>query len=157
MVINETMTQPKRREFNFVLEVSACLLFIIAGYSGWNFWYCGSFTEGWRYTNGVRLNVDNNTSDFGEIVVDESKTGVFKLHNLSGQPISVLGAETGCGCLTTTGLPITVQPYQRVDLAVALRPDENQVGELEQVVLLNLNIEQPTKPLKVKAVVTPKP
>jgi hypothetical protein len=76
------MTQPKRGKFNFVLEVSACLLFIIAGYSGWSFWCYESFTEGWRYINGVRLSVDNNTLDFGGIMVGESKTGVFKLHKV---------------------------------------------------------------------------
>ncbi|GHT09495.1 hypothetical protein FACS1894170_00050 [Planctomycetales bacterium] len=152
----KAMTKPKPGKFNFVLEVSVCFMLIVAVYCGWSFWYYGDCCKGWQYINGVRLSVGSNKLDFGEIMVGESKTGFFKLHNLSGKPVVVLGAEVGCGCLTTTELPLVIQPYQRVDFALTLQPGENQIGKLEQVVLLNLNVEQPTKLLKVKAAVKSK-
>jgi hypothetical protein len=151
------MTKPKLRELNFVLEISVCFLFIVAVYCGWSFWYYGDCYKGWLYINGVRLSVENSTLDFGEMTVGENKTGVFRLHNLSGKRVVVLGIETGCGCLTAAELPMTIQPYQRVDFALMLLPGANQMGEFEQAVLLNLNIEQPTKLLKVKAVVKQEP
>lgn len=63
----------------------------------------------WNTQSGPQLKFPSTVSVTAPLD-EESIAVAFAVENDGRQPVDVLGAETGCGCLTVANLPSTIDP-----------------------------------------------
>jgi hypothetical protein len=153
----EDRADQHKRNITKSLCVPVCtVIFLLLAYCTWSICFYGDLFSSFLFFNGVRLRVVDREIDLGTIVAGEERNGKFRLYNISGKPVVVLGIQDCCGCIKTAELPMTIDPYQKASLTVIFSPNLVQTGVVEQIVLLNLNVKQPQEYLTIKAVVKPK-
>lgn len=124
---------------------------VLAIFCVWILWVYGDLYRGWQRFNGIQLCAGDSVLDLGEIPAGQTKSGNFRLRNLGGKSVVVLGTEVGCACVTANELPMTVPPYAAVHFEIVLQTDEQEIGPVQQEVLLNVSVKQPTVILTVNA------
>jgi hypothetical protein len=67
----------------------------------------GSYSAAMAYCQGRVLFTASNAQLLGEVPSGETKSVRFRLRNLKARPITVIGAETSCGCMVLDELPLT--------------------------------------------------
>lgn len=116
----------------------------------------GDFRSGWFRLGGYQLIAEQYYVDLGSVSAGESKVGVFRLKNLTGKPIALLGVEVDCGCLATVELPLVVPARKSAGFEVVFSAG-NVASEREVVhrMVLNVDVDQPIQVLSVKVMVIP--
>jgi hypothetical protein len=124
---------------------AAVTLFVV-----WSYAIYGDIRSGWLWFNGYQLIAEQYHIDLGTIQAGESKSGTFRLRNLTGRPIVVFGAESDCSCVSASVLPVTVLVRGTWDFEVVFFADEIISGEVVRKIILNISVDQPIMLLEVK-------
>ena len=90
----------------------------------------GSIGSALSHLRGDRLIADARSRSFGEVERGQRAGVVFELANTSDREINVIGAKTGCTCLSAEGLPLPVPPRSRRSIRIAVRTDGRTVVRL---------------------------
>jgi hypothetical protein len=140
----------------FIAGPLTVALLILLGCSGWSIWRYGNVTDGIAFMNGFVLIAEKPTLELGRVAVGDKVEGIFVLKNLTGRPITILGAKPECSCVATSELPIQVEAFSSVHFKLQFTPGK---GEASQSVvhhaLLYTNIDSPEVTLTIKADILP--
>ena len=111
----------------------------------------GSVAAGIDYLAGKRILAEASERDFGVVPVGGEATARFRMSNLTGRPVVVLGGKTSCTCAMVTGLPLTIPPRGGADLTVVVRdrPGQGAHEVAENILLYTDSPDQPSVDLKV--------
>ncbi|GHT23556.1 hypothetical protein FACS189419_07670 [Planctomycetales bacterium] len=161
-VVDNSVAKDDGRQRKWGGKIPACVsvctvALLLSVYCGWSYCFYGDLYSGWLFLNGIHLKIIDKEIDLGTMNTGETRDASFRLQNVSGASVIVLGVHTCCDCLKVSSLPMKVMPYQSVIVPVTFSPKPSQTGVVEQFVLLNLNVEQPQESLTIKAVVNSKP
>lgn len=119
------------------------------------FWYLQSST-------GDVLVVDSTTKSFGVVGPGGSNPVSFRLTNLSGHPIRIVGCESGCGCIVPDDLPFSLSPKESRSFTLTMRGRKARMPGAPQTVELPVTLftTEPSRPLvrlTVKGDLSPAP
>ena len=68
--------------------------------------------------------------DCGAGSPDEMISGKVAVTNRTDRPVRLIGGTSDCSCSTTDSLPLTIPPWQTVEIVVRVRvPQEGNGGE----------------------------
>ena len=94
---------------------------------GWGIYRFGSIRMTLAYVSGSVMAAETAVVDLGEVPSGEEVTAEFRLRNLSTRPITILGANSDCGCLVLD-LPKTVGGSEATSVGVGFVPTSRQEG-----------------------------
>lgn len=104
----------------------------------------GSFSDAVAYFQGYRVVPVERVVSLSRAVVGQRATFAFRLRNLSGQPVRVVGADASCGCVAVDDLPLTIDPGTDVEMRAWFVPAERDLGNtIEHTIGLFLDIDGP--------------
>lgn len=126
--------------------IAGALLTILAGVSYLRF---GSVSAGLSYLAGERLIVDSRNKDFGQVGEGRDQTVRFRLTNLTGKAVRIIGAESSCTCVIAEDLPVTVQRAANATLTVAVRKGTKPGAVNETIRFYTDCVEKPQLSLRV--------
>jgi hypothetical protein len=129
---------------------AAVTLFVV-----WSYATYGDIRSCWLWFNGYQLIAEQYQIDLGTIPAGESKSGTFRLRNLTGKPIVVLGVQSDCSCVSARVLPVTVSARRTWDFEVLFFADEIISDEVVRKIILNISVDQPMMLLEVMVTVIP--
>lgn len=95
--------------------LSALALALVASGAVFRF---GSLSTAVAYLRGDRIIPDAYTKTFGEAAVRERPSIDFLLGNWAKEPIKVLGTNSSCSCLVSSGVPVVIRPGESAVLSV---------------------------------------
>jgi hypothetical protein len=95
----------------------------------------GSVGASIAYLRGERLVAESPSRSIGSVRPGEDARLGFLLRNLSGDPITVLGARSECACVVAEDLPFAVPPSGGREVGVRLRAPEASGPFTERVAL----------------------
>jgi len=88
----------------------------------------------------------------------ETVTGTYVLKNMSNEPVTVLGAQTSCGCMVPEGLPLELPPGGSGNLTVVIKVGPaGAMGSFKQSAVLFVNREGYVPPLVIEAMLARTP
>lgn len=124
----------------------------VAGLLAWSYWQFGSLSMAMAYVSGYALVPESATLDAGDAPAGKDTKVQFRLRNVSGRPVRVVGAKSDCGCVAVDDLPLTVDARQAAEMRLRFSPRPTEVGLLirHKTVLL-LDVDNPTIVLTVTA------
>jgi len=102
----------------------AVLGVVVTLFALWSYATYGDIRSGWLRLGGYSLIVEQHQIDLGVVQAGESKSGIFRLRNLTGEPVFVLGVESDCSCLATAALPIAISGGEVFDFEVLFTADQ---------------------------------
>ena len=142
--------------FVSLLGIVGSLLVIVALFAIWSYVTYGDIRSGWLWFSGYKLVAEQYRIDLGEVPAGESKPITFRLRNLTGEPVLILGVETDCSCLAASELPVTIPPRKTWDFEVLFMASES-VPEEEVIrqMILNISVDQPIMLLEVRVKIVP--
>lgn len=124
----------------------------------WSLLRFGSVAWGWAYVEGASVIPEAGTLHAGDVVVGVESVVRFRLKNLAGTPVRVVGAQASCGCVAVDDLPLTLPPGESAHLSIRFTPLARDVGKtIRHYVLLALDVDHPPVSLWAKARVLPPP
>jgi len=129
----------------------AVILYVLWSYATYR-----DIQSGWLRLSGYSLIVEQHQIDLGEVLAGESKSGTFRLRNLTGEPVYILGLQSDCSCLATAALPIAIPSGDWFDFEVLFQADrvDSNTGVTRRIIL-NLSVDQPIQLLEFKATIIP--
>ena len=68
---------------------------------GWGIYRFGSIRMTLAYVSGSVIAPVTPEIDLGEVRFGEAMTAEFRVRNLSSHPVTILGANSDCGCICT--------------------------------------------------------
>ena len=80
----------------------------------------GSLRNGLLYLRGHRLLVDPPAAQIGIVNNGESRDVLFRITNHTEKTIRILGCETGCSCMISRGLPVTISPGETAEQVLGI-------------------------------------
>ena len=98
----------------------ALSIVLLGGSAGIGVHRFGSLSHTLAYARGVRLLADEPTMDLGPMEAGSRMTFAFRLTNLTGRPIKLIGAQTSCSCMVVDDLPTTIPPLQSRAIPVGI-------------------------------------
>jgi hypothetical protein len=127
-------------------------------------WQFGSITNGIAYLQGYSVVPEHSQISVGQVTSGERVNATLQLTNLSSQPVTVVGAQSNCGCIAYDDLPIELPPRSsvgihswfeapRLDSPTEL-PRESSVRHL---IRLFVNVESPPIVVTLLANIVPGP
>jgi hypothetical protein len=137
--------------------VLGMLAVVVTLFVVWSYTIYGDIRSGWLWFNGYQLIAEQYQIDLGTIPAGESKSGTFRLKNLTGSPVVILGFQSDCSCVSASVLPVTVLARGTWDFEVLFLADEIISDEVVRKIILNISVDQPVVLLlEVKVTVMPK-
>ncbi len=125
--------------------------------TGWGLLKFGSLGATLAFFHGHVLYAGLGSKNLGKIPVNKPVSVSFQVKNLTSQTVKVLGAETSCGCITVSDLPVKIGAGAECELTFLLVPPEQAVGmPFYQAVRLFLDVPGPTVILQMEAEVVSK-
>lgn len=107
--------------------LSVSLLVIVAIWANSQF---GSVEMGLRWICGETMAISPPRVVLGNASAGSVSRGVVTVHNLSGQPLRVLGALGECNCMVVSNLPIEIEGRARREITIDVNNSDQQ-GEFE--------------------------
>jgi len=104
----------------------AGIAIVALGLLGWALVSFGSVRDAWLYAMGARVFIEPRRFEVTDVRAGETRRMVFRLRNFTDRPLTVLGAETTCSCLSLEDKPPLVVPPKgtgQLRLTFALRDD----------------------------------
>jgi hypothetical protein len=131
--------------------VIVVILFLVGSYTMY-----GDLRSGWLRLGGYGLIAEEYTLDLGTVPTGESKPGVFRLRNLTGKPVAILGVKSDCSCLVASALPVTISPREVLNFEVIFLADHvDSKTEVIRQMILHTSVDQPIQILEVKVTIIP--
>ncbi len=115
----------------------------------------GSPSTSLAYLRGERVIASPSTYDVGEGRSGEMKRAVFRLHNLTGSPLTITGGATSCTCITQERFPIRIEPAMSVDMTVSIKLSEKPGMLPQSIILYTDSSEQPEVALRIAGRISP--
>jgi Protein of unknown function (DUF1573) len=104
---------------SFVVQVTAITVVLASCLIGHAWWRTGSLGLVWPYLSGQRLLIEPTELDLGDVVKGKVFERELQVVNLGSEPLTLLGAQSSCGCISLDDFPIVVPAG--VDRALKLR------------------------------------
>ena len=122
----------------------------------WSYANFGDIRSSWFYLNGYHLIAEEYQVELGKVVAGESVPVTFRLKNLTGKTVFLLGIKSDCSCLATAELPIEIPGGSVFGLEMLFQAEQVDIEtEVVRWSILNLNVDQPIRLLEIRAVVVP--
>lgn len=123
----------------------------VAG-TGWGMLKFGSLGATFAYFHGHVLYAGSGPKNLGKIPANKPAPVSFLVKNLTSQTVTVLGAETSCGCVTVSDLPVKIGPGAECELTFMVVAPEQAVGKaFQQAIRLFLDVPGPSVILQLEA------
>ena len=106
------------RQSLFYLAGAALLIATLLGIGRLKY---GSLTRAWATLRGQQLFMMPTMVDLGSAPTGETRTARFQIDNTAGIAVTIVGLKANCGCATSTGLPITIEPDTSKEVGVAIK------------------------------------
>lgn len=74
--------------------------------------------------------------DFGDISPEQGYEAKIPISNFSDRPIRLIGGSADCNCITTSDMPITIEPNTKTEIKIFLGVRATSVGHLTKKVEL---------------------
>jgi len=92
--------------------------------------------------------------EVGTVAAGVPVTVVLPVTNLHGDPVTVIGAETDCGCVVAEGLPLEIRGLGTGQFSVVITPRASDQGQVfSRSVSLLLNTNSPSVLIRLKGFV----
>lgn len=120
---------------------------------GWSAWRFGSVANMRAYLTGYPIAADQWRLDVGEVAAGQEANAVFRLRNLTGRAITILGAMPDCSCcVVTSPLPITIAADESVNLAARFHARAIDVdSHVSHRILVHVDVDSPAIVLELNA------
>lgn len=105
----------------------------------------GSIRAGIGHLRGDCLVPDSYTKSFGAVSQGAEPTVTFALGNVSGAPITILGARCSCSCNLPPSLPIQVLPSETIYFKTRVLT-KRQRGGVAETIRLYAYVTRPGNP-----------
>lgn len=130
---------------------SAATVGILWGcFACWSLWSYGSLRDGVRVASGTLIVVADPVAKLGLVSRDGPISANFELKNLSSRPVTVLGAELDCTCVSISSVPVTLNGGERALVTISITADELTPGEeFYHQAVLNFDTDHPSVVLTV--------
>lgn len=123
----------KSRTLPFVAQVVAMSALFVVGLSGFAWWQTGSVELVWPWLRGDRLVFEPTRIDFGEVPKTQFLEKQIRVVNLSSKPLTLLGSQQSCGCISLDEFPIAVPAGKSHHLTLKIGTPEKS-GSFEHTV-----------------------
>lgn len=124
---------------------------MLLAFAAWSSSRFGSVSRGLAYVRGERLFVDETSKSLENLRPGEERRVTFRVTNLSGRSLQLIGARTSCGCTGVQGLPMSIPRLGTRPLVVRVKPAASSDLSKVSLELLTDNVEQPTVFLTITA------
>lgn len=88
-----------------VVVIALVILSVLFGYGRWR---TGSFDLVWPWLKGQQMVFTPIQLDVGRVSANQVLEKEIKVTNVSANPLSLLGSQKSCGCLTLDEFPIEI-------------------------------------------------
>ena len=106
---------------------------------------------------GSPLYVEGKTARMGSVPPGGSFTSSYKVTNVSGLPVTIIGARTTCGCAFLESLPLALKPGESADLRFSVTVTKSApAGKFVQKAELFLDVAGPPTVLTAEADIPPR-
>ena len=102
----------KSRTLPFIAQVAAMSALFAVGLSGFAWWQAGSVELMWPWLRGDRLVFETTRIDFGQVAKSQILERRFRVVNLSSKPLTLLGSQPTCSCISLDEFPIVLPAGQ---------------------------------------------
>lgn len=92
----------------FVIRVAAIALLLGAALAGFARWRTGSMGRVWPYLAGQRVFIEPMPVDLGDVEKSSVLERELRVLNLGSRPLTLLGSQRSCGCISLDDFPIVV-------------------------------------------------
>ncbi len=123
----------KGREMPTWVAVILCACLIELGFILWAQFRFGSYRYALAYIQGARLQVRPGAKSVGTHRQGDVLETSVTIRNHGASPARIVGARSGCGCIASRGLPMTVPPGGSATFLVTVRFGST-VGEWHQTI-----------------------
>jgi hypothetical protein len=110
-----------------ILGAAFVALAVLLAAGMWSVATFGGIEPGLALLAGERLYLPRQHINVGEISVGRTVSVELAVQNVSSEELTVLGAETGCSCAVTSGLPLTPRSSGRIE--VHMTPYARDAGQ----------------------------
>lgn len=93
---------------SFLLQVVAIALVLASIVVAYAWWRTGALRRVWPYLAGQQLLIEPPQVDLGDIEKGMAFKRELKVVNLGSRPMTLLGAQSTCGCISLDDFPIVV-------------------------------------------------
>jgi hypothetical protein len=119
-------------------------------------YHFGSPKVAFAYFRGEQFVVLPQVVDLGECEPGAERIAIFKVTNLADHPISIIGSEQECSCITLEKLPISLSPKENRDISLKIKLPASEKNDMSRKVVLFINDnELNLVPLSIRARVLP--
>lgn len=143
-------TETGSRRLSFLLGTTVAVVLAITSLAVWSWVRLGSVPAGLDYLAGERLVLDATEQSFGELAADGKRIVAFRLTNLTGRDLTILGARSSCTCIAPENLPMVI-PASKAKSFDVLVKSESKVGALSERIIVYTDY-QPKSRLVLKVV-----
>ena len=125
------------------IAIGAIVAVILAGIG---IVWLGSWNAVAAWLRNDAVAVDSREKSFGDVVAGKEASASFGITNVSTVPITILGAQRSCGCISADDLPRTIAPRERITLTFTIKTTDREIGqEIRHQALLYLSV--PSRPI----------
>jgi hypothetical protein len=106
--------------------------------------------------DGAKIEFEKEVHDYGTIKNGADGTCTFDFKNTGNQPLIISNAKGSCGCTVPSWPKEPINPGQTATISV--KYDTKRTGAINKSVTITSNaVNEPTKVLRIKGNVLPKP
>ena len=98
----------KLRTLPFIIQVAVIFVLLAVALSGFAWWRTGSAELVWPWLRGDRLVFQPTRIDFGQVPKTQILERQLRVINLSSKPLTLLGSQPSCDCISLDEFPIVV-------------------------------------------------
>ena len=155
MLNSETLQISKLRRFGSGWKITVVAVALtLAIFLAWARVRFGTTSAALEYLSGRRLIADSRTQFVGNLAPGSTEKAVFRLRNLAGHPVQIVGSRSSCTCTVAEGIPLTLAPSEERTISVSIH-GSGQKAVIEETVHLFTDLaEQPVLSLNIKARMT---
>lgn len=128
-----------KNNVGFVTMTFGMLLF----YSLLTLLYFGSFRNLSEFVNGARLLIDKDHYFIHDLKVNQEVIVSFNISNLNGNPVSLLGISSSCGCTGSDDFPILIPSFTTKHVEIRVKANKIQNGRLSNIKLFTTDPRRP--------------
>ena len=88
-----------------VAVLTACFVMVLSGFAWWR---TGSAELVWPWLRGDRVVFEPTRIDFGHVPQNQILEKQIRVVNLSSKPLTLLGSQPSCGCISLDEFPVAV-------------------------------------------------
>lgn len=106
--------------------------------------------------SGSKIEFEKDVHDFGNLKQGEPAVYEFKFTNTGNEPLFISNAQGSCGCTVPSWPKEPIAPGKTA--VIKVKYDSNRLGPINKSVTIQSNaINEPTKVIRIKGNIEPKP